>query len=97
MGALWLQQSIVIVAVLMAAVYCLWRFMPRTRMALGHWLDRDGRPSFVRRLGAALLPSAGASCDDGCGSCGQCAPSAPRSTVQVVRGPISRRPHDAVH
>lgn len=96
MGALWLQQLIVVGLVLTAALYCFWRFMPRTRMAFGRWLDRDGRPGFARRLGAFCLP-AGGSCDDGCGSCGQCGPSTPRSTMQVVRGPISHRPHDAAH
>lgn len=96
-----LQPILAIAAVVIAAGYCAWRWMPRLRATLASMLarrlDRAGRPAWLRRLGAGLAPSAGGDCDDGCGGCGGCAPKAARQTVHVIHGPGSDRIGPARH
>ncbi len=93
----WIQQLIVIAAVVVAAGYCAWRWVPQVRTTLMRGLGRAGNPAWLRGLGARLAPTTEGGCDDGCGSCGGCAPKAATQTVQVIRGTGAERVDTARH
>ena len=73
-----LQVAVVAAIVGVSALSLLRALAPRAswqaQARLSYWLERPGRPAWLRRIGRRIAPAPRAA-QDGCGTCGGCGPS----------------------